>query len=47
MKRTSLWEMKERVRGTRMVVVASWWMMAVGMGGRSAAVLIDGAISPW
>lgn len=25
MKRTSLWEIRERVRGTRKVSIASWW----------------------
>lgn len=45
MKRTSLWEMKERGRGTKMVVAANWWMMAVETGGRFAVaeVLTDGA----
>ena len=32
MKRTSLWETKERVRGTRRMVVDSWWVTAVERG---------------
>ena len=36
MKRTSLWEMKERARGTKRAMVASWWRIMgdmVGAGG--------------